>query len=76
MKRIQTWFLNLKDRPLLQAAIGAVFLGLLLLYMLFPVPFPSTYTEEEITDSLCIRLLHEREEFDNPVRFSRKGKGR
>ena len=49
MKRIQTWFLNLKDRPLLQAAIGAVFLGLLLLYMLFPVPFPSTYTEEEIT---------------------------
>ena len=74
MKRIQTWFLNLKDRPLLQAAIGAVFLGLLLLYMLFPVPFPSAYTEEEITDSLCIRLLHEREEFDNPVRFLGKEK--
>ena len=40
----------------------------------FPCSFPSTYTEEEITDSLCIRLLHEREEFDNPVRFLGKEK--
>lgn len=74
MGRIGKWFAELKDRPLLQAAIGAVFLALLFLYMLFPIPFPTTYTEEEITDSLCTQLLHERNEFDGPVRFLGKEK--
>lgn len=74
MGRIGKWFAELKDRPLLQAGIGAFFLALLLLYMIFPVPFPVTYTEEEITDSLCIQILQEQEEFDNPVCILGKGK--
>ena len=74
MGRMEKWFAKLKKRPLLQAAMGAFFLILLLLYMAFPIPFLVTYTEEEITDSLCVQLLHEEEEFDNPVCFLGKEK--
>ena len=59
MGRIGKWLEELKDRPLLQAAIGVVCLILLLLYITFPYTFTKTYTPAEITSELCEKLYRD-----------------
>ena len=59
MERMEKWFAGLKDRPLLQAGIGAVCLALLLLYIAFPYTFTKTYTPDEITPELCEKIYRD-----------------